>query len=127
MLSVISAPRPRQGVRSWLPGIGLVLVAVACASPVQKTAVEVGGGMRKGSPPMCYQYRGESRPLSQGYDIWAHLNNTCGYAVDCTIADDVSGQENRVVMQPYQSQSIVLVRASESKRVNLSLDCLWKP
>ena len=113
---------------SWLLGVFAFGFVTACGgSPVQKTAVEIGGGMRKGSPPMCYQYRGESRPLANGYDIWVHLNNTCNYSVDCTVIDDVSAQESRVVIQAYQQQSIVLVRMSESKRVSLDLDCVWKP
>lgn len=89
-------------------------------------SVDIGNGMRKGSPPMCYQYRGESRPIAGGYDIWFHVNNTCNYAVDCTIYDDVSEGENRYVAPPYQSQSIVLVRGSQSKQVDLDLECVWK-
>src|SRR5687767_14692256 len=115
----------RAGLVSGFVVFGLV--AGCGGSPVKKTAVEIGGGMRKGSPPMCYQYRGESRPLANGYDIWVHLNTTCSYSVDCTVVDGVSAEESRVVIQPYQQQSIVLVRMSESKRVSLDLDCVWKP
>jgi hypothetical protein len=101
--------------------------AVACGPKLEPTAVEIGGGMRKGSPPMCYQYRGEARALSKGYDIWVHLNNTCAYSVDCTFFDDVTEQQNQFVMAAYQQQSVVLSRGSESKRVSIDAECVWKP
>ena len=117
-------PRFRRLARA---GAAALLFALGCGPKLQPTAVEIGGGMRKGDPPMCYQYRGEARPLAQGYDIWVHLNNTCSYPVDCTFVDDVTEQQNQFVLQPYQQQSIVLSRASSSKRVSIDAECVWKP
>jgi hypothetical protein len=114
----------------WVPVVALALgfAAVAgCGPSLQPTAVEIGGGMRKGDPPMCFQYRGEARPLAQGYDIWVHMNNTCGYSVDCTFFDDVTEQQSQFVMPAYQQRSVVLSRGSESKRVSVDAECVWKP
>lgn len=122
----VERPRARR-LPTVAVALGLVLLGAACGPKLEPTAVEIGGGMRKGSPPMCFQYRGESRPLAQGYDIWLHLNNTCSHPVDCTFRDNVSDQENRVVQPPFQAQSIVLVRQSESKRVDIDAECVWKP
>ena len=46
--------------------VGLVLAAasaplVGCQNKVQNTSIDIGGGMRKGDPPMCFQYRTEAR------------------------------------------------------------------
>jgi hypothetical protein len=125
-----TSTEPGRGtnVRRLPIAVGLVLtLAGACGPKVKPTAIEIGGGMRQGSPPMCFQYRGEARPLAKGYDIWLHLNNTCSYPVDCTFHDDVTDQETRFVQPPYQAQSLVLSRESDSKRVSIDAECVWKP
>jgi hypothetical protein len=106
--------------------LGLSL-GLACQPKVQNTSVDAGGGRRKGSPPMCYQYRGESRKTYDAYDVFIHVNNTCSYSVDCVVWDDVTEQETRIVQPPYQAQSLVLAQAVQASRVNLKLECVWKP
>ncbi len=106
--------------------VGLTL-ASGCQSKVQNTSVDAGGGMRKGSPPMCYQYRGESRKTYDAYDIFIHVNNTCSYPVDCLVYDDVTEQQTRLVQPPYQAQSLALATNVQASRVSLKLECTWKP
>lgn len=102
-------------------------LAFGCQSKVQNTSVDAGGGMRKGSPPMCYQYRGESRKTYDAYDVFIHVNNSCRYSVDCLIYDDVTEQQTRLVQPPYQAQSLALAVNVQASRVNLKLECTWKP
>lgn len=111
---------------SFAIGVGLSL-AVGCQSKVQNTSVDAGSGNRKGSPPMCYQYRGESRKTYDAYDIFVHVNNTCSYPVDCVIYDDVNEKETQLVMPAYQAQSLTLALNVQASRVNLKVTCIWKP
>jgi len=76
---------------------------------------------------MCFQYRGEARPTTSAYDIWLHLNNTCGYAVNCTFFDDVTEKEYQFNMAAYQNQSQQLADEVETKRVDFEAECTWKP
>jgi hypothetical protein len=106
-------------------GVALVLLA-GCQSKVQKTSVDIGGGMRKGDPPMCFQYRGESRPTTYANNIWLHLSNLCSYPVDCLVYDDVTEQQHRVIMLPQRNASVILASGVDANRVDLKLECAWK-
>ena len=90
-------------------------------------SVDAGGGMRKGSPPMCYQYRGEARKTYDAYDIFLHLNNTCSYTVNCLIYDDVTEKQLELAMPPFQAANYALATNVQASRVDLSLECTWKP
>jgi hypothetical protein len=121
---------PRVGkclVKSlFIIGIGAAL-GLGCQPKTQNVSVDAGGGKRKGSPPMCYQYRGEARKTYDAYDIILHLNNSCSYAVDCLIYDDVSEKQNQLVMPPHQALDYTLAENVQASRVDLSLECIWKP
>jgi len=84
--------------------------------------------MRKGEPPLCYQHRSEVRANALNTnDVWLHLNNTCSYVVDCNIYDDVTDSEHRFVSGPYQPNSYVLARNVDARRVDVEIECIWKP
>jgi hypothetical protein len=102
-------------------------LATRCKSQVQDTAVEIGGGMRKGEPPMCFQFRTEARPTMNAYQIWLHVNNTCSYSVDCTFLDDVTQEEHRIVQNAYFANSYLLAPQVPNSRVKADAVCVWKP
>jgi hypothetical protein len=113
------------------PHVFLALFASAlvagCQPKVQSVATDAGGGFLKGDPPMCFQYRGEARPTARANNIWVHINNTCRYAVDCTVWDDVTEQEHRMMAPEYQTRSFMLAPEVPQRRVDLKFDCTWKP
>lgn len=114
-------------VRSFFAlGLGLAL-GLGCQSKTQNVSVDAGGGMRKGSPPMCYQYRGEARKTYDAYDIFLHLNNTCSYPVDCRIYDDVTEKQVQLVMPAFQTGNYTLAAGVQASRVDLDVECTWKP
>jgi len=102
-----------------------VLVA-GCGPKVQSVATDMGDGSMKGEPPMCYQYRTEARPTTRANNIWVHINNTCSYLVDCTVWDDVTEQQHRMIAPQYQTRSFMVAAESDSRRVNVKFDCTWK-
>jgi hypothetical protein len=107
----------------------LLSAAFGCTSKVENTSIEVGGGMRKGEPPMCYQHRAEARATGDTgvYDILLHVNNSCSYAVDCQVFDDVTEKQNQVTMAANQAYTFGIAEAVPSKRVDLNFECTWKP
>jgi len=119
-----------RAARRCAPAIFALSVALfplsGCQSKVQKTSVDAGGGMRKGDPPICYQYRGESRPTTFANNIWVHLDNSCNYPVDCLIYDDVTEQQHRVVMLPQRNASVVLAVGVDARQVALQFECTWR-
>jgi hypothetical protein len=100
---------------------------LGCQSKVQPVSVDAGGGQRKGSPPMCYQSRTESRKTMTAYDIFLHINNTCSYSVDCLVYDDVTENKLHVVYAPYQADSLILAQNVQASRVDVDFECVWKP
>ena len=100
-----------------------VALATGCGAHLQKTS----GSPQHGAPPICFQYRGEARPspTSGQSNIWLMANNTCSYMMDCTVWDDVTEQENRIMLPPYQTNSYLLAGGAPASRVNLTLDCSW--
>src|SRR4051812_3209211 len=79
-------------------------LVVACQAPMKKVSTEPGKGARRGTPPLCFDYRGEAQATDKAgvSNIWAYLNNTCSYAVDCVIYDDVTEQEHPVGVVAYR-------------------------
>jgi hypothetical protein len=100
-----------------------VMAGVGCGAHLQQTS----GSPSHGSPPLCFQYRGEARPSpTPGQsNIWVMANNTCSYPMDCMVHDDATDQQNRIVLPPYGTNSYLLAIGSASSRVNLTLDCTW--
>jgi hypothetical protein len=99
-----------------------------CGGPrIRNTAIDIGGGVMKGDPPMCFQYRSEARPTSSANNIWVHINNTCRYTVDCNVWDSVTDQEHRMMSPGYQTRSFMVAAESPESRVSVKFDCTWKP
>jgi hypothetical protein len=76
---------------------------------------------------MCYQSRGEARKTYDAYDIFLHLNNTCRFTVDCLIFDDVTEKQIQLAMPPFQAGDYTLAANVQASRVDLDLECTWKP
>ena len=83
--------------------------------------------MFKGEPPMCYQYRGEVAPTVYAGNIMVHINNTCSYPVDCMIYEDATEKQHRISQPPFVAQSFLLAANVKASRVDLKLECTWKP
>jgi hypothetical protein len=105
----------------------VVLAAGACRSTLEHTSIEIGGGMRKGDPPMCFQYRVESQPTMRAYNHILHINNSCRYAVDCVFHEDLTDQAHRIAQPAYQAVSYQLAEEVGAKRVDVDVECVWKP
>jgi hypothetical protein len=107
--------------------LAATLVA-GCGSRVQNvSSTDVGGGVKKGDPPMCFQYRSEARPTSSANNIWVHVNNTCSYTVDCMTWDSVSDQEHRMMAPQFQTRSYLVAIEVPDTRVEVKPTCTWKP
>jgi hypothetical protein len=102
---------------------------VACHSPVKQVSSDVGKGSRQGSPPLCFDYRGEAQATDKAgvSNIWAYLNNTCSYTVNCRIYDDATEQGHPIGVQAYRQLRFLLAASVPANRVKLKLDCDWTP
>lgn len=111
---------------AWLV-LGCGSLLVACHSPVKQ--VSTGAGSRQGSPPLCFDYRGEAQATDKAgvSNIWAFLNNTCSYEVNCVIYDDVTEQEHPIGVQAYKQLRFLLAAGVPASRVKLKLECNWSP
>src|SRR6478752_410486 len=112
--------------------VGLVLTCslfVACHSQVKQVSSDAGNGSRRGSPPLCFDYRGEVQATGQSgvSNVWAYLNNTCSYTVDCTIYDDVTEKEQQVGVVAYRQLRFLLASGVPASKVRLKLECSWNP
>jgi len=120
------------GMKTRASLIGLVIacgsIAVACHSSMKQVSTG-GSGSRQGSPPLCFDYRGEAQATDQAgvSNIWAFLNNTCSYNVDCVIYDDVTEQEHPIGVQAYRQLRFLLATKVSASRVKLKLQCTWNP
>jgi len=96
---------------------------------MKKVSTSGENGMRHGSPPLCFDYRGEAAATDKAgiSNIWAYLNNTCSYPVDCVIHNDATDQESRIAVNPYRQIRYLLAADAPAKRVRLQLDCSWNP
>jgi hypothetical protein len=121
------------GIKTCASFAGIVVVCssllVACASPVKKVSTEFGGGERRGTPPLCFDYRAEAQATGEAgvSNLWAYLNNTCSYVVDCMIYDDVTEKEQRVAVNSYKQLRFLLASRVPANRVRVKLDCSWDP
>jgi hypothetical protein len=108
----------------WL-GLGL-LSALGCRPSVTPTAY-VGDGVYEGSPPLCLQVRKESRPGPWQRTLIVHFNNTCDFALDCNVYNDVTEQDQRALMFPDRRTSLLLTASSDESSFDIEMDCMWKP
>ncbi len=123
-----SARAARRCLPVFLAIAAVISLAAGCKPSVQEVrSTDIGGGVRQGSPPMCFQARGESRPADNARNIWVHINNTCSYAVDCSVYDDVTEQQHRMAAPGYQTRSFMVAAGVPDTSVDLDLDCTWKP
>jgi hypothetical protein len=110
--------------RARLTGLVLCALGTACSRPVQKTAY-MGDGVYAGSPPLCFQYREESRPGPSYRSLLVHFNNTCDFALDCLVYNDVTEQEQRVIVMSKQHSSLLVATGMDVSRFDAELDCTW--
>lgn len=108
-------------------GLALIGALGACKPSAKAVSMDIGGGVMKGEPPMCFQYRGDAAATTYANNIWVHANNTCSYPVDCTVHNDVTEQNHRILLAPFASNSYLLASNTPDKRVDLALECTWKP
>jgi hypothetical protein len=102
------------------------LLLAGCKKATQEVAY-VGDGTYEGEPPMCLQYRKESKPGVKARSLWVHFNNTCSYAMDCMVYNDVSEEELRIVLLKHQPKSLLLFVGTEEKSFDIELHCTWQP
>jgi len=112
-----------------LAGFVCISLVLACHPPMKKVSTDGGSGTRRGSPPLCFDYRGEAQATDKAgvSNIWAFLNNTCSYAVECSIYNDATEQESRISVNPYKQLRFLLASGAPASRVRLKLDCNWSP
>lgn len=94
-----------------------------CASHLQKTSND---GVSRGSPPLCFQYRGEARPSTATLNtknIWLMANNTCNYPIDCMVWNDVTEQDSRIMLAPFHTNSYLLAANQPVNRVSVKVEC----
>ncbi len=127
-MSYDSARAPKRCPSVFVGVMLAVSFATACGgTKMQKVSIDIGGGMRKGDPPMCFQYRSEARATTRANNIWMMINNTCRYMVDCNIYDDVTEREHRVAIPGFQTVSYIVATEVPQSRVSTKFDCTWKP
>ena len=112
---------------AWLV-LGCGSLLMACHPQVKQVSSDTRGS-RKGSPPLCFDYRGEAQATDTAgvSNIWAFLNNTCSYNVDCVIYDDVTEQEHPIGVQAYKQLRFLIAASVPANRVKLKLECTWDP
>lgn len=111
-------------------GFTVAVFATSCSNTLEQTsasdASELSGNLRTGSPPLCFQQRKEARNAGNFYRLWLHMNNTCGYLVQCSIWDDVNDAESKVAVRAHEPFSLLVSPESETNRFEVELDCEWE-
>jgi hypothetical protein len=107
-------------------GWALALLALGCRPAVQPTAY-VGDGLYEGDPPLCLQHDEESRPGNWKRSLLVHFNNTCDFAFDCLVYNDVADNEQRVVILGNARASLLVATGQEDTSFDVELDCQWQP
>jgi hypothetical protein len=113
---------------SAIPALALIACSSqSCKPNVKQVSTDVGGGVMKGEPPMCFQYRTEAAPTTFANNIYIHANNTCSYTVDCNVYDDISEQKRRILLAPYVANNYMVASNVAATKVDVQFECLWKP
>lgn len=103
----------------------VALGALGCRPSVEPTAY-VGDGTYEGEPPMCLQYDEESRPGAYKRSLIVHFNNTCDFAVDCMVYNDVVDNEQRVVVLGNGRAALLVATGQDAKSFGVELHCQWQ-
>ena len=113
-------------MRRFLLGVAALGWSVlGCHSAVQPTAY-MGDGLYEGAPPMCFQLRKESRPTNQARTLLVHFNNTCDFALDCLVYNDVTEQEQRAVVIANGRATLLVAAGSDASSFDVELSCQWR-
>lgn len=106
-------------------GWALALLCAACRPSVEPTAY-VGDGTYEGEPPMCLQHREESRPGPWKRSLLVHFNNTCDFAFDCMVYNEIADTEQRVVLIGNGRASLLVATGQDVTSFDVELDCQWQ-
>lgn len=116
-----STSRPRLAGRLMALAVA---VGLGCGAHPQNTSSD----MRRGDPPLCFQYRGEARAsaVADRSNIWLLVNNTCSYTVDCLVWNDVTQTQHRILVPKFETNSYLIAPGAAASHVNFKLDCTWQ-
>jgi 23S rRNA maturation mini-RNase III len=92
---------------------------------VQPTAY-VGDGVYEGSPPLCFQHREETRPGTFHRSLQVQFTNTCDFALDCDVYNDVTETEQRIVVLAKQRSVMYVPAVADVTDFDVELNCSWK-
>src|SRR5262245_54293387 len=106
--------------------IGALALALASCRPSVEPTAYVGDGTYEGDPPMCFQYDEESRPGPYKRLLIVHFNNTCDFAVDCMVYNDVVDNEQRVVVLGNGRTALLVATGQDAKSFDVELHCQWQ-
>jgi hypothetical protein len=118
-------PGRQRGGRAARSLGGLCLLVLSGCRPTVEPTAYVGDGTYEGSPPMCLQSRKESRPGPWQRSLLVHFNNTCDFGMDCLVYNDVTEQEQRVVVMPNGRTALLVAAASDESSFDIDLHCTW--
>jgi hypothetical protein len=112
-------------MRRFLVGIAsLAWGALGCHSALQPTAY-MGDGLHEGDPPLCFQLRKESRATNRARNLMVHFNNTCDFALDCLVYNDVTEQEQRAVVVANGRSTLFVAAGVDASSFDVELSCQW--
>jgi hypothetical protein len=114
-----------HGLTTLLRCLLVIACGASCKHAIQHTSYS-GEGEFQGSPPLCYQHREESKPGPYSRSLLVHLNNTCGFAVDCWIYNDVTEQEQRVILLAKRRAALLVATGTDETMFDVELDCAWQ-
>jgi hypothetical protein len=57
--------------------------------------------------------------------LLVHFNNTCDFALDCIVSNDVTEQEQRVVLMPKQHSALLVATGVDISSFDAQLACTW--
>jgi hypothetical protein len=61
------------------------------------------------------------------YNHLLHINNSCRYDVDCTFHEDLTDRDHQLVTPAHQAVGYQLAQEVEAKRIDVDVECVWKP
>ena len=99
-----------------------------CAKDAVQQTGYVGDGRYEGQPPMCFQIDKESKPsASTQHHLMVLFNNTCGYAVECDVTNDVNDNEQQVNVPANMNRNLLIELNSDKRSFDIDVFCSWTP